>query len=294
MLGGASEPEARRAGRTAQPHLLGAAPARLLAQPVLRSEDERHSEQSLHHPLVDLARKIDSSLEQPRAPAGWSIATLAANAAVLPSVHIAWRSSAVSEGPAAMVGRVDHPELSAGRHRRAGDRGQVRQPGARRQPALELVGDLHHAILGQRDLGDLGLLERSVHLREQAGVDAVAAHRHHELAVVVVEQQPGAAHRSLPASAPRRGGRRSRGGGNPRPASRVARRSRRARRSAAKGRVRHLRVVPLGGHCCRRLGEKLCASSQRQRHRARVAARAAAALRLSLEVADLERPLDVA
>jgi hypothetical protein len=105
------------------------------------------------------------------------------------------------EAGAATVGE-DHPEPApGGRHRHAAERLDPAETGvALRHPAADVAADLDHAVLGQRHLGDRRLLERAVHLGEQAALDAVAADDHDELARVVVEQQPGAVHPAEPAA----------------------------------------------------------------------------------------------
>ena len=198
-LGGASG----RAERVAQVgergvHLARAALARLLAQRVLRAEHQRDAEQPLHHALVELARQVDARLEQ----AGSALLARRDAHARGERRGLAERPHGVTlvvgelEAGAAAVGE-DHAEpAAAGRHRHAGERrhaAEVRV--ALGHPALEVARDLHHAVLGERDLRDRRLLERAVHLCEQVRLETVAAHRHDKLAGVVVEQQAGALHR---------------------------------------------------------------------------------------------------
>ena len=102
---------------------------------------------------------------------------------------------------AAAVGE-DHAEPAARRgHRHAAQRLDAAQARvALGHPARELARHLDHAILGQRNLRDRRLLERAVHLGQEAGLDSVAPHHDHELARVVVEQQARAVHRAEPAA----------------------------------------------------------------------------------------------
>ena len=134
-----------------------------------------------------------------RARPCWVVAmrALAASAAVLPSVHIAWRSDSSSlKWPpprSAKITPSQRPPADTGRAGERLDAGEARV--ALRHPASELAGHLDHAVLGERHLRDRRLLERAVDLGQQAGLDAVAAHRDDQLADVVVEHQARALHR---------------------------------------------------------------------------------------------------
>ena len=183
-------------------HLVGAAAPRLVAQPRLRPERQRDAEQALHHALVDLAGEVDPGLEQPRAAllVGRDAHARGERRRLADRPHGAALVVVQLERLAAAV-REDHAEpAAAGRHGGARERGQLGEVGvAGRHPALEVIGHLHHPVLGEGHLGDRRLLEAPVHAREQVRVEPVAAHGDHEPARLVVEHQPGAPHRRLAA-----------------------------------------------------------------------------------------------
>ena len=207
---------APRAGRPSAACISSAQRARSSSlEAALGAEHERDAEQPLDHSLVDLAREVDPGRSR-RARSCWLVAirALAASAAVLPSVHIVCRSVSVSVKCAAAAVGEDHAEPApAGRRRRAGERRRPRRS-ARSAPGTSLSrcsDDLDDAILAKRALRDRRLLERPVDLVQQPRLDAVAADGHHELAHVVVEEQPARAPSTSAGRAPRRGGRRTRG-----------------------------------------------------------------------------------
>ena len=183
-------------------HLVGAAAPCLLAQAVLRPEREGDAEQPLHHALVDLARQVDARLEQSRLPLG-----------VGGDPDAGRQRGGLAEGPhrlplvvgelellAPAVGEDHSQGAPAGGHGGARERGElVEVRVARRHPLLQALGDLHHAVLRQRHLRDRRLLEAAVYAGQQVGIESVAPHGHHEPAALVVEHQPGASHRRLPA-----------------------------------------------------------------------------------------------
>jgi hypothetical protein len=152
---------------------------------------------------VQLAREVDPGLQQPRAAllarryadARGEGGGLAERPQVVPLGVCQLEASAAAV-------REDHAQPAPGsRHWHAAERLDAADPRvALRHPARQVAGHFDHAVLGQRHLGDRGLLERPVELGEEPGVQAVAAHDHHELARVVVEQQPGAVHRAQPAA----------------------------------------------------------------------------------------------
>jgi hypothetical protein len=178
-------------------HLLGAALPRLVAQGVLRAEHERHAEQPLNDALVQLAGEVDARLEQPRAALlARSDADARGERRGLPQrPHVVALGVRELEARSAAVGE-DHPEPAAGgRHGHAAERLDSAEPRvALRHPAGEVARDLHNPVLRQRDLRDRCLLERSVYLREQPRLDAMASDHDHELARVVVQEEARALH----------------------------------------------------------------------------------------------------
>ena len=99
------------------------------------------------------------------------------------------------EAPTAAIGEYHSQPAPAGGDGGAGERldtGDLRV--ALGYPVRQIAGHRHHAVLGQRDLGDGRLLERPVDVLEQRGLEPVAADGDHQLAGVVVEQQPRAVH----------------------------------------------------------------------------------------------------
>ena len=99
------------------------------------------------------------------------------------------------EADPAAVGEHDAEPAPARRDRRARERLDPGDVGvALGYPAAEVAGHRDHAVLGERDLRDRGLLERAVDVGQQEGLHAVAPDRHHELARVVVEQQARTLH----------------------------------------------------------------------------------------------------
>ena len=153
-------------------HLVRAAPARLLAEPVLGAEHERDAEQPLHDALVDLAREVDAGLQQARAAllAGRDADARGQRGGLAERPHrVALRLGQLEAAPAA-VGEDHAQPAPAGRDRRAGQRLDAREvprsaPGTQRR---QVAAHLDHAVLGEGDLGDRRLLERAVDVA-QAG-----------------------------------------------------------------------------------------------------------------------------
>jgi hypothetical protein len=146
---------------------------------------------------VQLAGQVDARLEQPGAPLlarGYADARRERGGLAERPHRVALVVRELEAG--AMAVGEDHAEPAPARgHRCAGERLDAAQPCvAPGDPALEVARDLHDPVLGQGTLRDRRLLERPVDLSEQARLEAVAPHRHNELARVVVEQQPRALH----------------------------------------------------------------------------------------------------
>ena len=171
-------------------HLHATALALIGVQRALGAQRQRHPEQSLHDPLVDLAGQLEALAQSPRA------LLLAGGVAGGGDQRrrLAQRPQQMAlavgqlEAAAAAVG-ADHAVGVAGRaQRRAHERRDPEQLGVLgRHLVLDSVGDDHHLVLEQCPLGDRGRQQRrrrlQVHQLAKRGavrpdhVDAAARRR---------------------------------------------------------------------------------------------------------------------
>ena len=272
-------------------HLVRAAlaPRRLSAAARRRAPARSPNSRCITRSWISRARSMRARSRRARAPAGgWRSARWPPARRSCPSVHIAWRSSSVSSKRLAAAVGEDHAEPApAGRHRRAGERGELGEARvARRAPTPRAVArPATTRSSSQRRLGDRRLLEAAVDVRRAARRRARGCPPAPRAGAPRRRASARRASSTPAGRAPRRAGRRTAAVG-PRALVELGDQlDDHVERVGARG-----RIAPPPSACCTRgqagCSERRSVCSEVSETIAHVAAGAAAALDLALEVLD--------